>query len=1855
MSKRNFFFFFSFFSFVFFPGFSLHAADNVPLAVSWMTPQGTGVQPVDKIVFQFNQPVVALGKMEREASEIPIRIKPALACEWRWMNQSALACFLSAQNGMKAATAYEITILPEFESLSGNKMAGKERLKIETVRPEIMPSAGFFTDFITPQRPQWQIGFKTAVDIKSLPSRIYFKADGKKVKAEVSPVFCYSWDTDCSSKYLVVPVKDLGIDTPYEIMYESGFKALNGGSLKSQDEGVAAKGKTLPVFGVQALRCYNPETKNSEEYTAAQTRENPPECSFGYPVSILLSDKAVLNEVSGLVKGKPFIRVTDEERLGDTIWLGDLTAGREYTVTVSPDLTDIWGNRLGTQETFLFKVSDRPASLKTDTTFGVLEQNEKTDLAGYAANLDSVHIDYAGFTAKKDIRGVYDVKGIRPDIKNISYPFDYGVRDMLDGRSGFLYGRFSTVPSVDQEEYFFVSVTPWQVIAKIGWFDSLVWVVDMQTGKPVKRAAVEIRRQKLTDPSLDAEELASARTDGSGRAVLPGYGKFDPKGSLLNAWDMKKDSLVLAVVKGRETAVLPLKSAFSLSAGSLSGWSVSSVYYPEPYSYMRSFGITPQGVYRQGDEVHYKIYVREEEDSILGKAPADGYSLTVTDPMGQTVFEQKDLKLSDFGAADGSFRLSAQAVLGWYDVILKYGEKTMTPMRFMVTDFTPSPFKSVTELNGKVFFAGNEVEITSEATLFSGGAYAGAPARQTGVLSLAGFSLEKKDEEENFSFSSPLTEEEAAEQVLFDQEGKTDEKGILAKTFKMPVSPKPYGKLRFETKVFDDGGRSASSYASAEYFSVDRLVGLRRTEWNVSAGKPAAVEYVVAKPDRTLAAGVPVEITFTRMFNRLVREKSAGNVYRMTYAEQEETVGSCSGVSAQAPQKCSFVPEKSGMYKAVGLIRDTQGRTHKSEISFYVSGDDYTAWNSGENRLKMTPDKASYKIGEDISILIENPVPGARALVTVERYGILDSFVQELNGGAPVVKIPVREGYFPGVYVSVTLFSPRVDKPVKDGADLGKPSEWTGYLNIPVADESRRIGVEVFSDKPDYRPRAKARIDIRAQVPGGKKQPVEAAVVVLDEAVLSLLPEGIKAYNPYDGLNRLGSLDVRTYSLVEQLVGRRNLEKKGANQGGDGGSGFALRDVFKFVGYWNPSLKLDKDGKGSFEMTLPDNLTGWRIIVLAVTPEEFSGMGEARFNVSQPLEIRPLLPNQVRTGDVFAPSVSVLNRTDKPADVTAVMQVSGAVEKAFSAERKIVLKPFERLAVSFDSVAAKLSPAESSGEITFAFTAASETEKDGLIRKVPVLNLTQMQMAYLSGSSAGNEDIALDVPEGVSRFGGRLGMAVSPSVMNGLSGAVTAMRDYPYSCWEQQISRALTAAVYARAKDSISQDDLWPEADAFVRETLEKASAFQAPGGGMAFFVPRDDYVSPYLSAYTSYVFVKLAEMGYEIPAGVENNLAKYLSGLFRYTKEKTRVQENLTVRLMSLPFLKKHNMVRDADIAAFGRDVPMMSLFDRALYLNADPGNKTLWNDLMRSADKTSAALLFKESGRPSAYGLFASAARDNCAVIGAAVKNDAAAAEELVRGVLSLRLRSGAWTNTQADAFCAAGIYDFAVQAEAGNIDMKIEGRLDGREILAARFDKRSDPPVSVQEILTPADAGKKTEISLAKQGDGRYYYAVELSYPSDLEKAVNSGLEISRTVEVERGGKFIELIPGAELKRGDLVRVTLKIVNPADRNMIVVSDPVAGAFEPVNRMLATSSAFDADQAQETGGSFWSGFYFREVGHKSVNFYAETLDAGTYTLSYTAQVVADGTFTAFPAKAESMYMPDVFGLTSAETVKVD
>ena len=185
--------------------------------------------------------------------------------------------------------------------------------------------------------------------------------------------------------------------------------------------------------------------------------------------------------------------------------------------------------------------------------------------------------------------------------------------------------------------------------------------------------------------------------------------------------------------------------------------------------------------------------------------------------------------------------------------------------------------------------------------------------------------------------------------------------------------------------------------------------------------------------------------------------------------------------------------------------------------------------------------------------------------------------------------------------------------------DLGKPTFRTGYVRTQVTLPDNGISVAVATDRAVYKPGDTVTLSLSAAAAGAAtaqeqgappREPVEFAVAVLDEAVFDLMARGKSHFDIHKGFYTLDGLDVGNYSLLTHLAGRRLFEKKGATAGGDGGMVLDMRAFFKFVSYWNPSLKADARGRASATFTLPDNLTGWRIFAMAATPTHAMGLGQ---------------------------------------------------------------------------------------------------------------------------------------------------------------------------------------------------------------------------------------------------------------------------------------------------------------------------------------------------------------------------------------------------------------------------------------------------------------------------------------------------------------------------------------------------------------------------------------------------------------------------------------------------------------------
>ena len=417
---------------------------------------------------------------------------------------------------------------------------------------------------------------------------------------------------------------------------------------------------------------------------------------------------------------------------------------------------------------------------------------------------------------------------------------------MLDGQSGVVQGTVDTSPAVSKhfrERWFFAQVTPFSVHAKIGHFNTLVWVTDYQTGRPVAGAAVEIYRDTYSALPQQPAILTHGTTNAEGVAMLAGTRQIDPDLKFIHSYNMNDPRLFVKVEKNDDLALLPLDHYFQVDTYRASRYSVSP-RLQQPYGHIHTWGTTAQGVYKAGDTIQYKLYVRDQDNETFVPAPQAGYTLEVIDPTGKTVHTVADLTLSEFGAYDGEFSVPENGAVGWYRFQLKAGfsEAGWEPMRVLVSDFTPAPFKVTTDLNAGHFQPGDQVAVTTQARLHAGGPYADAACRVTATLESRAFSSEDPAAR-GFVFST-FVPDAPSRQTVYQTEDAVDDQGNLTTRFTLGDSKILYGRLVVESAVRDDRGKYIAGRAAADYAGRDRYVGLRREGWvmneDESAGRRGA-------------------------------------------------------------------------------------------------------------------------------------------------------------------------------------------------------------------------------------------------------------------------------------------------------------------------------------------------------------------------------------------------------------------------------------------------------------------------------------------------------------------------------------------------------------------------------------------------------------------------------------------------------------------------------------------------------------------------------------------------------------------------------------------------------------------------------------------------------------------------------------------------------------------------------------------------------------------------------------------------------------------------------------------------------
>jgi hypothetical protein len=1542
-----------------------------------------------------------------------------------------------------------------------------------------------------------------------------------------------------------------------------------------------------------------------------------------------------------------------------------------YTASLSPDLEDRFGNSLDEKTDFTFSTGPYLPWVFMPTRWAVLEAYGNLmypvtfmNIGKVRLRAKSLQVDevipllskegiFRSYEEVKDLENFLDagkewiVKGPR----NQEIVDFIKIKDILGQRKyGAVFAELF-IPEVEKYQRYrrvFIQVTEIGITAKFSSENNLIWLTSLKTAAPIEGALVEIRD--------DSNKVFwKGTTDSRGLVSTPGWKTLGVKGKR----EGEKPRQWVFVRRGEDTAFIN------------SDWGTGIFPYQFGISYdwgpipqkLAGYIFTERGLYRPGEKVHLKAIVREKRKGKWEIPEVKDFWILINNSRNEEILK-KEVNLSSYGSFSLSFTLGKDAPSGYCRIQAspfeneekreKHPESSFTGS-FRVEDFRMANFEVDVRSDKESYIFKDSYRATVEGSYLFGAAMSGEKVSWKLRLNPKPFSPPGYKE---YFFGPGWWEEDDRSQLIESGEGKLDSRGrfYLEKTLE-EIGFKGSAQLLLEAVVTDLTRQSITSRTTALVHRGEYYIGIEPSTTFTKEGEEVKIKVITTGSEGEAAPGKRIQLRVLKREWHTEKEERIGRHPRYVSKKEDKKKAAWDLISGSKPLTFSFTPEDAGLYLLVARGGDSRGNEILTGASFYASGKGEGLWEKREDdRIELIADAESYHPGDTAKILVKSPYEKAKALITLEREGIIESWTQEIKGTAETLEIPISRDHVPNVFVSVILLQGRSSQEETPGKeDIEKPSFKIGYIDLSVDPMEKRLQIEVIPDRKEYSPQDKVKIAIKVRDASGEGVPSEVSVAVVDMGLLNLI--GYKTPDAFSTFYSHRPLSVKTSEMRFYVIEETKVGMKGRSPGGDGGmekfAGMAMRERLIPTAYWNPSVEIAPEGYAEVTFQLPDNLTTFKVMVTALTKDSFFGSGEEKLLVKKPLLLKSSLPRFARMGDSFEAGVVVYNYTGEEGKVRVLGDTEGITLKGEKI-REVFLKSGEGREVRFSFEADKI------GEAKFFFKAIMGEYSDGLTVTLPVDLPRQKEAVALFGSTLEDAYEEIQIPEDIYPDIGEVKVAISSSVLLSLKNPFTSLLSYPYHCLEQRLSRIFPLILF---KDRLETFGLsFPEGESperIVNETLKEVPLYQRPNGGFSFWED-SSYDSPYLTCYTLFILKKAEEASYEVPPAIMEKGAAYLREFlhgrlekekYPYSKASWRSSEAFALYVLSSlghpePAYIEHLYRKRNEIPFFAR-----TFLVKAIHLQDGDGEmeQELVRDLMNKIKITPTSAYFEEE--KNIPWVFHSNFRSTAMVLQTLIEieKELSIYPQIVRWLM--KEQRSRWISTQDNAYLFYALADYFHRYEGKEPQFKVRLKLAGKTILEDIFRKQPAKVSEKRVDIASLEKGEKLPLEIEKDGEGRMYYEVRMNYcPTGKLEPRDEGMVVFKSFETLDGKRIEDSFP-----LGDLLVVNLKIIIPGARHFVVVDDPLPAGFVPVNLSFEIESKELAKELEKRKDeSWWQGFRHMEMYNQKVLLFADYLGPGIHTHTYLVRVTTPGTYHLPPTKVEEMYTPEVFGRSMEKEIVI-
>ena len=205
-------------------------------------------------------------------------------------------------------------------------------------------------------------------------------------------------------------------------------------------------------------------------------------------------------------------------------------------------------------------------------------------------------------------------------------------------------------------------------------------------------------------------------------------------------------------------------------------------------------------------------------------------------------------------------------------------------------------------------------------------------------------------------------------------------------------------QVEFEASVRSGDRGMVAARATVNLHPADLYAGVAIDRTFLDRDEPASVRIAVFDA-RTAAPvpGVPVRVAFLRHRRHSIPYLVMGGGVRLKSEDADSVLEEVEIRSSSEPDTLAWTPPAPGTYLVRASVTDGRGRVNRAEARILASGRPPAGkrTRSGET-LDLVADRDVYQPGETARIAVPDSLHGPRALLTVEREGMLESRVIDL-------------------------------------------------------------------------------------------------------------------------------------------------------------------------------------------------------------------------------------------------------------------------------------------------------------------------------------------------------------------------------------------------------------------------------------------------------------------------------------------------------------------------------------------------------------------------------------------------------------------------------------------------------------------------------------------------------------------------------------------------------------------------------------------------------------------------------------------------------------------------------------------